>query len=299
MPKQNYDKYIFTEYIPKDLPNYHRGGNDPKSGVNLIRIDGEILDGAFTLGAKWFWPIPIPPIPLAERSIGIEPHKHDYEEVLVHFGTNWEDPSDLGAELELWIEDEKHIITKSCLIVLPKGLKHGPIGFNRIDSPVYHSTCGVAELNLNKSLMNKKKYGEYIITEFKPNLLNPAFHVIDSKHKGATEILRFDSGVMDGDFYVLGKWYWPSTIPNVPLKNRPDTRLPQKHDYDEILGFFGTNWDTPNDLGGELEVWLEDEKYTLTKSCEIYIPKGMKHGPIGFNRIDRAILHNACGRAKI
>jgi hypothetical protein len=45
------------------------------------------------------------------------------------------------------------------------------------------------------------------------------------------------------------------------------------------------------ELGGEIEFWLEDEKYMLTKSCIIFVPKGMKHCPIVFRRIDRPIFH--------
>ncbi|GAH85868.1 unnamed protein product, partial [marine sediment metagenome] len=31
------------------------------------------------------------------------------------------------------------------------------------------------------------------------------------------------------------------------------------HDTDEIIGFFGSNPQDPYDLGGEIEIWLEDE----------------------------------------
>ena len=60
---------------------------------------------------------------------------------------------------------------------------------------------------------------------------------------------------------------------------------------DEIIGFFGTDTENVFDLGGEIEFWLEDEKYLLTKSCLIFIPGGMKHCPIKFLKIDRPIFH--------
>jgi hypothetical protein len=65
------------------------------------------------------------------------------------------------------------------------------------------------------------------------------------------------------------------------------------------LAFFGTDRGDPNDLCGELEIWLEDEKHVITKNCAIYIPKGLKHGPVGFNRIDKPIFHNVSGRIKM
>ena len=56
---------------------------------------------------------------------------------------------------------------------------------------------------------------------------------------------------------------------------------------------FGNHPESKNvfDLGGEIEFWLEDEKYLLTRSCLIFVPAGMKHCPIKFIRIDRPIFH--------
>jgi len=43
-------------------------------------------------------------------------------------------------------------------------------------------------------------------------------------------------------------------------------------------------------LNGEVEFWLEDEKYILTKSCFILCPKGLKHCPLRVVRVDKPIL---------
>lgn len=65
---------------------------------------------------------------------------------------------------------------------------------------------------------------------------------------------------------------------------------PHVHDFDEITTFFGTNPNDPFDLGGEIEIWLNDERHLLTKSSVIYLPKGFKHNPWWINRIDRPII---------
>jgi len=80
------------------------------------------------------------------RRVGTEPHTHDYDEVIAFIGTDLNDPYDLGAEVELWLDDEKHIINKSCLVYIPAGLKHCPLTFLRVDRPVFHYTTGPAKM---------------------------------------------------------------------------------------------------------------------------------------------------------
>jgi hypothetical protein len=45
---------------------------------------------------------------------------------------------DLGGESEFWLEDENYMLTKSCIIYVPGGMKHCPIVFKRIDRPIFH-----------------------------------------------------------------------------------------------------------------------------------------------------------------
>ncbi|HSW38697.1 MAG TPA: hypothetical protein VLL97_04325, partial [Acidobacteriota bacterium] len=66
--------------------------------------------------------------------------------------------------------------------------------------------------------------------------------------------------------------------------------VPHTHDFDEVIGFIGTNRKNPRDLGGEIEFWFEDEPYTLVKTCYLFIPKGVMHTPVVIKRIDTPIF---------
>jgi hypothetical protein len=77
---------------------------------------------------------------------GPSSHAHDYDEVIAFFGTDLNDPDDLGAEVELWLEDEKHIITKTSLVFVPAGLRHCPLIFLKVDKPVFHYTTGPGKM---------------------------------------------------------------------------------------------------------------------------------------------------------
>lgn len=63
--------------------------------------------------------------------------------------------------------------------------------------------------------------------------------------------------------------------------------LEHVHPYDEVLFFLGTNPDDLDDLDAEVDVYIEDEPYTITTSSAIYLPAGVKHCPIVYKRVGR------------
>ena len=129
--------------------------------------------------------------------------------------------------------------------------------------------------------MVKNDYGKYIVTELK--IPESKQKIADTYAKYARRVLWMDENVVEGSFHMNTSWF---------LKASPTTEdVPHTHDSDEIIAFFGSNPDDPYDLGGEVEIWLEDEKHTLTRSCLIFVPKGMKHCPLTLKRVDRPIFH--------
>jgi len=87
------------------------------------------------MNVSWYFRPPATPMPE-----GSGPHTHDADEIIGFFGNNPQDPYDLGGEIEFWLEDEKHILTKSCLIFVPRGMKHCPLILRRVDRPIFHFT---------------------------------------------------------------------------------------------------------------------------------------------------------------
>jgi hypothetical protein len=138
--------------------------------------------------------------------------------------------------------------------------------------------------------MAESKYGKYIITELKQGARAEVHQQGPNAGKDHTQVLYLDDEVIKGAFYVESVWMWPGQF--YPATAEPESHA---HDFDEVITFFGTNPDDPNDLCGEIEFWLEDEKHILTKSCMIFVPGGMKHCPLIIRRVDRPIFHFATG----
>jgi mannose-6-phosphate isomerase-like protein (cupin superfamily) len=116
-----------------------------------------------------------------------------------------------------------------------------------------------------------KSYGKYVVTD----LIVPEEKqkIAAAYSKYATRILWLDENVVEGAFHMNTAWY------HTAATTLEDT--PHVHDADEIIGF----------LGGELDIWLEDEKITITKSALFFVPAGMKHCPLILKRVDRPIFH--------
>ena len=98
----------------------------------------------------------------------------------------------------------------------------------------------------------------------------------------AKRILWIDGDMVPGAFQMNCAWY---------IKPNSHISLAHIHTTDEIIGFFGSDVNNPSDMGGELEFWMEDEKYLMTESFLVFVPAGVKHCPLKINRIERPIFH--------
>jgi len=67
------------------------------------------------------------------------PHIHKYDEFLIFLGAELPDLcSSFDAEIDLWMgeEMEKHTITSTTVVFIPKGMQHAPLNFRAINKPV-------------------------------------------------------------------------------------------------------------------------------------------------------------------
>ncbi len=100
-----------------------------------------------------------------------------------------------------------------------------------------------------------------------------------------------DSNNMPGSFQMNTSWWYKANREFVLSNPGSPVGKPHTHNYPEILGFYGSNPDEPDDLGGEVELYLDGEPQIITKSCMVFIPQDMPHCPLLINRVDRPIFH--------
>jgi len=310
MSEKKFGDYFVTE-LKQNIPGtkWHPKVEPAEKGKGgrILFMDSEMIPGACYTEAVWIRSGNSE----VQRRGGIQAHTHDFDEVLGFFGTNPEDPYDLGAEIEFWLDEEKHVLSKTCLIFIPRGLRHCPLKVLGVNTPVFHFSSHGDKMYTGKDGGEQKqeikssgkpssevgmKFGKYIVTELNKNIVEaPWSPSLQQVSKGQTgRVLWLDNETVPGAFYVETVWIYPRE--ETPEKRGAQTHT---HDYDEVLAFFSGNPDDPHHLGAEAEFWIEDEKYTITKSCLVFVPKGIKHAPLYFNRVDRPVFHFTLGHGKM
>jgi hypothetical protein len=126
--ESKYARFIVTK------PGPERPGqkNGPDIRASMAFLDGNVIPGAFYCETHWY----------KKPTFPTPKHTHDFDEVLGFFGGDPLDPLNLNGEVELWIEDEKHIIHESCLVFIPAGVSHCPMKVSRADKPIFHFSTG-------------------------------------------------------------------------------------------------------------------------------------------------------------
>jgi mannose-6-phosphate isomerase-like protein (cupin superfamily) len=315
MSESKYGKYIVTE-MKKDfiLPwgppgvvseEYVPGQNRPLEHV--LWLDGEMAPGCFYSECVWLFPFgeisPEDVERMRKEGRGPKAHTHAFDELFTFFGTNFDDPQDLGGEFEFWLEDQPFVFDKSCIVYIPAGMKHSPLYTRRMDRPIFHFSLGSSEKYEATVLDGSGSFagldlGGHFVFQDKPNLQLPGYRRDVPKDVGR-RVVYLDGEVVPGaNFYAEAVWFWPGAG-RIPQPGEKPGVEPHTHPFCEMLGFFGTDDNDIHDLRGEVELWIGGEQHILDRSFVASIPSGVEHGPVNMRRVDRPIFHFAAGPGRM
>jgi len=146
--------------------------------------------------------------------------------------------------------------------------------------------------------MSAKKYAHLIVTEDirlkqpPPDGMLKRFQSQreDGNYLDSFHLLSLNDSIARGALYYDAVW-----MTGLHGKDGFQVEVQHSHDFDEILGFFGSNKDDYRDLNSEIELWLEDEQYFINRSALIFVPRGMKHLPLYFRRVGSPVLFFTVG----
>ena len=102
-----------------------------KFANRILWIDGDVLPGAFQMNTAWYFAAP-------ENGPFLTEHEHGHDELIGFFGSNPDDPYDLGGVIEFSINGETHRLTRSTLVFVPGGTRHNPLRITEVRRPIFH-----------------------------------------------------------------------------------------------------------------------------------------------------------------
>lgn len=128
-----YNQYIVQELTYDPLKNSPPEFKEmyQKFSRRILWIDGQQVPGAFQMNTAWYHSVP-------ERDPVFEEHVHNSDEIIGFFGSNPDDPYDLGAVIEVTINGENHRLPKSSVIFAPACMPHMRIRILEVTRPMFH-----------------------------------------------------------------------------------------------------------------------------------------------------------------
>ena len=135
--------------------------------------------------------------------------------------------------------------------------------------------------------MAEKRNAKYFITADKPDLKLPSYR-IPINPDFIKRILYVDADTVPGaEFYTEATWIVPGSRDEIRQVNS------HTHPFGELIGFFGFNYEDIQDLGAEIEFTVGGEPLVFDKTAAIFIPAGVKHGPVIWKKVRRPHIQMA------
>ena len=122
------------------------------------------------------------------------------------------------------------------------------------------------DMEKNYVMNDEGEFGKYVVQTLQAPPFTGNFAEIYKTY--ANRLLWMDTNVVPGAFQMNMSWYHSASDMR-PLYRHDE----HSHDFDELIGFIGSNPEDPYDLGAEIEVGINGELHRLTKSSMIFLSR--------------------------
>lgn len=242
----------------------------------IVSMNGDDVPGCLYYQACW----------LMKDMEAPEFMKHDSDELLLFIGSDKDDHENLNATVELWIENDKLTITETCIIFIPKGTAHGKVKITGMTKPIIHysymMTTSYYQAEPAVATAPEGTFTGNVVYRYEPvdGYLPPA------PEGFLTRLIWLDGAKLAGAPYMEAVWF------HTKNETGPENHF---HDFDEIVGFLGSDPEHPELLNGDLSFLINDETIPYNESCVVFVPRGVTHSPILVPRLDKSLIHFSGG----
>jgi hypothetical protein len=123
----NYAKYQVKKPAYEVLAGTPVKGRQGPSSMTFM--NNNLVPGSnIYIEGGWVWDMPEPNPHIFE-------HVHDYEEIVIHYGSDFQRPLELGAEIEFGVGGQPLKVAKTSAVYVPSGIKHGPLTWKKYQYP--------------------------------------------------------------------------------------------------------------------------------------------------------------------
>lgn len=123
--------YVQDLQYPSELSTPEFNAMYEKFSKRILWIDGDLVPGACQMNTAWYYAVP-------EKDPVFPGHSHPDDELIGFFSSDPNDPYELDAEIEVEIDGERQLLTRSTLMFIPGGIPHMPLRILRVGRPVFH-----------------------------------------------------------------------------------------------------------------------------------------------------------------
>jgi hypothetical protein len=226
------------------------------------------------------------------------PHVHDFDQIMLWLGTDQNDLSELGAEVEVCLGEEMdtHMITTSTAVAVPKGMPHFPATINWMDKRIIFMTVSLAPSYSEEVIKTDRKPSEPVgfRSRYGKHVMPLTFRRKAAWYYGPRN--RDDGGgwvsFVRGNDAGINFTLIYENMKKAPYRLAPDPDKPHAHANTQVMLFLGSDPDDLNNLGGEFEICMgkEEERHVFNKPTAVVTQPFVPHWPGGAMKIDKPIL---------
>jgi hypothetical protein len=275
MANSKFEKYLVRKPVYERFP----GIKNRQSPIMTYLSSSQIPEADYRLDYGWIYGIPDPNPSALE-------HIHEVEEIILYFGSDPQNPEDLGGEIEYFIGGQPSKFSKSAALFIPKGLRHGPVIWNKFSKPHIEMTLLIGDDSKNDRLIGNSLDAKNRFTHQKPDATYEKYLVRKPIYERAGGVKNRQSPTMtfmsstqipEANYYIEFGWIYGIPEPNPPVNQHV-------HKNDEIILHFGGDPQNPEDLGAEIEVRVEGEPLVFDTNTALFAPKGLTHCPVTWKK---------------
>jgi len=121
----DYERYVVRSPMREAGPERVYGRQNPTmTYLSRTQVPGVDLYNEF----GWIWDVPSSPIPKMRHE--------NYDEIVLHLGSDPGNPEDLGATMQFGLGDDLLEFTTTHCAFVPRGLDHGPLIWKQVRRPM-------------------------------------------------------------------------------------------------------------------------------------------------------------------